>query len=208
MYVYYQGSITSPRPLRGDDDGRAEITIGAASQWLSQAFLHVDSVSASGNYVLIDLSDTANFPHTATANLFLKKLILDAEVIGDGEFKLYVGVVKENDSIDGSVDWLHIFHLTTPEDGADGVRRVADTVDFCPGGDPRGISLIVSGGALSSIVTNASQDDTLFWKDDQARTSPAGTSIPGVGDLVVFLEEVAGAGAIEFGLTALYSTET
>lgn len=208
MYVYYLGAITSPRPIRGDDLGRVEVTIGAATQWLSQAYLHVDSISASGNYVLVDLSDTTGYPHTADANLFLKKLILDAETIGDGEFNLYVGVVKENDGQDGSVDWLHVFHMTTPEDGTDGVRRVAETVDFCTGGDPRGISLIVSGGALSSVVTNKSQDDSPFWKNDTARSSPAGTSIPGVGDLVVWLDEIAGAGGIEFGLSALYSTET
>ena len=204
MYVWQTDTIN--HKWLGDTSRRGVISIGAATQWLNQAYLHVDSISASANYVLVDLSDTTNFPHSETANLFLKKLILDTETIDDGEYNLYVGVITENDSEDGSVSWLHTFHLTTSEEGADGTRRIAETVDFCPGGDPRGISLIVSGDALSSIVTNKTQADSPFWKNDTSRTSPAGSSIPGVGDLVVFLEEIS-AGAIEFGLSALYSTE-
>lgn len=205
MYVYVDGDVADPRPLRGDGLGRAEVTIGAAAHWLYQAMLNTSvtvSETISEAYTMVDLSDSVNYPHTATDAVWLKKLILDAEVQNSGHFKLYLGVMTEADGTDGSVKWIHVFHIETD-------TIVRETIDFCQGGDTRGLGLAVSGGAPTYVVSDTGHTDDQRWKTGVALTSPAGSSQCGAGDLVLYLERVGGvaAGEMEFSLTALYSTE-
>ena len=190
-----------------DPAGRTRVSLDRAAHWLVQATLQDLTASESTPYVLVDLSDSVNFPHTATSKVWLKKLLLNCEIESDGRYIVHVGIVKENDGTDGSADWIYVFHLETVDNATDSTGRFSDTVDFCQGGDPRGICLEVSGGALLYVVTNASQDGNANWQNDVARASPVGTSNPGVGDLVVYVEETSGTGTLPFTITALYATE-
>lgn len=200
-------SSTVSHQLKGDTAGRAEVTIGGASDWLYASMLHVESVSASGVYVMVDKSDAVNFPHTNTGHIMLKRLELEALLRDTGRYNLYMGVVTEADGTDGSTKWVHVFRLDTVEqDEQTQHRRIG--IDFTAGGDAGGLSLEISGGAPVAFVSNAGHTSSQFWQNDTARTSPVGTSMPDTGDLVAWLEEIDGDGSISFTLTALYSTET
>jgi len=169
--------------------------------------LGAEAVAASTPYVVVDLSDSTNFPHTKTDGVVLLGLILSAEKATDGVFDVWVGAVTENDGTDGSVTWAHVFHLESVHNATDSTDRFAQAVDFTLGGVGPGIDLTVVGGALASFVGNQAQADSANWQNDTNRTSPFdATTLVGVGDLVCLVEEVSDGGTLDFSLTAIYQT--
>ncbi len=173
------------------------------------ASLGVEGVAASTPYVLVDLSDNANFPHEKTTALHLLGLVLHAEKASDGVYDVWIGVVTENDATNGSADWIHVYHLEALGNATDSTDRFAQTIDFSMGGyDEDGINLHIQGGAGLNYVTNQTQAGHTNWQNDTNRVSPVGsTTKPGVGDLVVWVEEVSGTGTIDFILSAVYKAE-
>lgn len=176
------------------------------------ATLGAEGVAADTAYVLVDLSDTTNYPHSATAELHLLGLLLNAENLTDGDYDIWIGVVTENDATDGSASWVHCFHAESVWNATDSTGRLAPVpLDFTLGGHvPEGINLNVTSGALTKFVTNLTQADNANWQNDTGLASPVGaaggaTGKPGVGDLVVWVEEVTG-GTLDFCITVQYST--
>jgi hypothetical protein len=161
----------------------------------------VIAVSEAAQHYILE-----QYPHTETSRLWLRKLILDAEVIEDGLFNLHVGAVKENDGTDGSVDWIHVFHMTTVQNPTDSTGIHREQIDFTAG-DPRGLCLAAASSALTYVVSNDSMDNSSYWQNTASLTSPAGTSAPAAGDLVAYLEVPSGTGKLTFNLSALYSTD-
>ena len=170
------------------------------------AHLTGDDVAADTPYVLVDLSDTTNFPHSGTNELHVLGLMLSAEKASDGVYDVYVGVVTENDADDGSVSWLYQWNLESVLNPTDSTDRFHQYVDFTLGGsNPEGINCLVESGALVRFVTNNTQADSANWQNDTNRTSPVGaTTKPGVGDIVVFVDEVSGSGTLDFSVIAIY----
>jgi len=169
------------------------------------AVLGAEGVSASTPYVLVDLSDTTNFPHTQTAEVHLLGLHLDTEKHGGG-FDVWVGVVTENDATDGSVTWLHRFDLEALN--TYGIEPQHREIDFTLGAsNPQGVNCAVRSGATPFLISNLTQADNVNWQNDTNRASPAGsTTKPGAGDIVVWVEEVVDDGTLDFTLTAIYET--
>lgn len=172
------------------------------------ANLGLEAVAASTPYVLIDLSDATNYPHTPVNYVNLLALLLNAEKAGDGVYDLWVGAVTENDDTDGSVNWLHVFHLQHVANNTDSTDRFAQNVDFTLGGaNADGLRCEISSGAQVGFVGNQVQANSANWKNDTNRVSPVGaTTKPGVGDIVVWVEKVSGTGTLDFSLTAIYET--
>lgn len=170
------------------------------------ASLGAEAVAASTPYVLVDLSDTTNFPHSEANWINLLQLILNSEKATDGAFDIWIGVIIENDATNGTAKWLHVFHLESVDNPTDSTDRFAQTIDFTAGGaNPDGVNCQVTSGVLVHVVTNQQQADSTNWQNDENRTSPVGaTTKPGVGDLVVWVEETADGGTLDFVLTAIY----
>ena len=168
--------------------------------------LGVQAVAASIAYVLIDLSDVADFPHNLANWINLLALELHTEKHSDGAFDIWVGVVTENDGTDGSVQWIHVWHIEAVGNPTDSTDRFADCVDLTHGGaTPDGIICKVTSGAMPYFAGNQVQANNVNWQSDTNRVSPVGsTTKPGVGDVVVWVEEVSGTGTIDFSLTAWY----
>jgi hypothetical protein len=170
------------------------------------ASLGAEAVAASTPYVLVDLSDTTNFPHNDANFLNLLGLVLHTEKASDGVYDIWVGVVIENDATDGSAKWFHVFHLEHVDNTTDSTDRFAQTIDFTLGGaNPDGVNCKIASGAATYIVTNQQQAANGNWQNDTNRASPVGsTTKPGVGDVVVWVEEVSGTGTLDFVLSAIY----
>lgn len=176
--------------------------------------LGAEAVAASTAYVLVDLSDSTNFPHASTETnwLNLLGLHLDAEQQSDGSFDIWVGVIYEVDASNGSAKWLHCFHLETVGNATDDAGSLSRTVDFTlGGGNPDGINCKVNSGGTGLVyfLTNQEQAGNANWKTGTGLASPAGaaagaTGKPGAGDLVVWVEEVSDGGTLDFSLTATY----
>jgi len=171
-----------------------------------------EAVAASTPYVVVDLSDTTNFPHSDSNWLNLLGLSLNAEKASDGVYDVWVGVIYEVDASNGSAEWLHVFHLEASGNPTDSTDRFAQVIDFTlGGGNPDGINCQVNSGGTGLIyfAGNQSQAGNSNWQTDTGLASPVGaaagaTGKPGAGDLVCWVEEVSGTGTIDFSLTAIY----
>lgn len=168
--------------------------------------LGVEALADSTPYVLVDLSDVTNFPHSDTIELHLLGLDIMAEKASDGVFDIWIGVVTENDATDGSVTWARVFHLESVHNPTDSTDRFHASEDYTRGGSvPEGINLNVTSGALTKFASNLAQANNVNWQNDTNRTSPVGaTTKPGVGDLVMWVEEVSDTGTIDFCVTVTY----
>ena len=169
--------------------------------------LSAEAVAADTPYVLVDLSDTTNFPHGDTTELHLLGLVLQAEKASDGVYDVWVGVVTENDATDGSATWVHRFDLQHVGNATDSTDRFFAQIDYTLGeANPEGVNLNVTSGALTKFASNISQANNANWQNDENRASPVGsTTKVGVGDLVVWAEEVSGTGTLDFSLSAIYA---
>ena len=184
------------------------MTRSRAAFWVN---LGAEGVSAaSTGYQLIDLSDDTNYPHTGTpSEIHLLALKVNAEKASDGVFDLWVGVIIEVDATDGSVDWIHVFHLESVLNPTDSTDRFAQDLDFTLGGQVEGLNCAVSGGAMTKFAASQVQADNSLWQTDVGLLSPVGasggaTGRPGPGDVVVWAEEVSGTGTLDFSISACY----
>jgi hypothetical protein len=180
-----------------------------AAWWVN---LGAEAVAASTGYQLIDLSDTTNYPHPATftpSEIHLLALKINAEKASDGRFDVWVGVVIEVDATDGSVDWIHVWHLEADGNPTDGTDRFAQDLDFTLDGQIEGLNCAVVGGAMTKFAAAQTQADNVTWQTDTGLLSPVGaaggaTGKPGAGDVVVWIEEVTDGGTIDFSISACY----
>lgn len=166
----------------------------------SLASLSVEAIAASTAYVLVDLSDTAGFPHGDTNYLVLESLMAHFEKASDGVYDVWVGVITEVDATNGTAAWLHTFHLEAVGNATDSTDRFAQVVPF------GGLSLTVNAAAdgLEQVV-GPTQAGHTNWQTDTTLTNPTGVAVaPAVGDLVVWAEEVSGTGTLDMYLSALY----
>lgn len=158
-------------------------------------FFNVENVTASTPYVLIDLSDTTNFPHEFTTELILKGLRVHAEPQSSGVYDLWFGVVTELDATNGTAEWLEVIHL----EGVSGVFAQSIPFDSLPLG--------VASQTLEHVLTNVSQAGHTNWQNDVYLTSPGGSAIPEVGDLVLWIEEVSDAGGVDVAIGVDYDAQ-
>lgn len=178
------------------------------------AHLNADAVAADTAYVLVDLSDTTNFSHDVSNFLYLLGLLLHAEKASDGVYEIYVGCIVEVDASNGTAYWVHKFRLEASGNPTDSTDRFVQVIDFTlGGGNPDGVRLNVDTTAGSEkllyVTTDSTQAGNTNWQNDTGLASPAGaaagaTGKPGVGDIVVWVNEVSGTGTIDFSLTAIY----
>jgi hypothetical protein len=204
-----------------DDEGRARVIIDTEYHAEDRvpvtsryapflAVLYVNDVADSTPYVLVDLDDVTNYRHTLTNSIVLQSLSLHAEKDTQGEFDIWVGVITEVDETNGTAKWIHCFHLEAIGNVTDGTDRFAQKLIF------QNIDLAVNSDTpgseyLENIVTNIEQAGHTNWQTDVGLASPVGgaggaTGKPGVGDLVIWVEEIGGSGIIDFTLSAEYNT--
>ena len=174
------------------------------------AHLGLEAIAATTRYVLVDLSDTTNYPHNLTTELHILGLEIDAEMHTTGSFDLWFGAIIEVDASNGTANWIHVLHAeedTNPTDSAGVLQR---SIDCTIGGrNPEGWNLQVVSGTLTRIVTNVQEAGDTGWQTDVGLASPVGaagaaTGKPGAGDFVLKLEEVADTGTLDVSITVLY----
>jgi len=170
----------------------------------------IASATADTPYVLIDLDDTTNFRHGNTAAIIIRDIYINSySSAAAAIWQIYIGVVVENDSTDGTAEWL-----LGPLDGilTSGPNTWTRHITFThtDAGRSEGLNLTVdtTNNTLKWFLTNSKQADSANWQNDTNRTSPAGaTTKPGVGDLVMLLDEVSGSATFAGSILVIYDTE-
>ena len=159
------------------------------------------TLTASSRAILIDLSDTTNFPHSNTGATVLHQLNIMAALTGTGKLWAYqIGVVVENDGTDGTVKCIS------------GGWREAATVyvadRFVYPGNGLDLTVDTTNNKLVKVCTNLELADDANYKNDASLATPHGTNAaPAVGDLVLELTEVVDTGTLLFAVTAHYDTK-
>lgn len=149
-------------------------------------------------YLLVDLSDTTNWPHSAANEIILKSITTQGTVSGAHRWQLSVGVVIENDATDGTAAWV------------DGRQLIALSSVFVPSQQAfaeGGLNLRVASGALTYGVAS-SHSELTSWQNDTHITATVGTSgTVAAGDLVILADEITDGSTMRFGVCVNYDTE-
>lgn len=127
--------------------------------------------------ILIDLSDTSNFPHKQTTSIDISYLKITVEKVRASSGTIKVGVVTRVDATNADVSFFAsvIFATTT-------ATRIEKELAI----SPSTIRTRIKNGAPLFFVTNdSSTSDTLFQTDFPLATGAGGLATPEVGDIVV-----------------------
>lgn len=158
-------------------------------------------LAADEGFVVIDLSDVTNFPHTLTGKIKLYQLSGFLEIESTGQYIIYFGAILEVDATDGSTTWIAAVPVAH---GGAATDRIEFKFEW-----PGGIDLEISGGALVNVVGNSGHSGDVTWQTDTSLDSPVGdaSNAPGAGDLVMYVDETGGTGTITVFVKADYITE-
>ena len=198
---YANGFNTSPLPVRiGDGSNLAEIVSYEGEKSLkvvqgrgSRFTVHLDAaaVAATQGFMLVDLSDSTNWPHTNTGHIVLYDVIINIATSTTPSFVGYIdfGFLSAVDDTNGdlnSIGTLHMARGTPP-----------------PGGQysfPNGMDLEL-GEWFGPTTANS-----VVWQTDVNLDGPDGaTSYPsGAGDFVMLVTVTAGT--VDVGVTVVYKT--
>lgn len=154
-------------------------------------------ISATSWAVLIDLSDTVNWPHSPGNGIDVSYMSLQVDKPTNALGRLQVGVVTRVNATNGDVSVFRgiIF------DKDDGAGRIDRTENFAPSQ----IRTEVVGGLTPNFLTSTRILNDIGIQTDVALDSPTGTAnvFPAVGDIVVRFLHTSG-GAWNAAISALY----
>lgn len=162
----------------------AEVTAGRAQHL---AAIGAVGLSATTLYVLVDLDDIVNYPHTETTTIVVTAV--DMEIAADGtQWRVIMGAVA--DITANTVTVTPVKALT------------AGTVSF----DARLSNLFPGQGvSMDDVIAVDVEIAGITTGTDLA--SPAGTVNAEVGDLMVIVEESSGTATATFGVLTTYWTK-
>ncbi len=158
----------------------------------SSEFIHlaVDDIAATTGYMLVDLSDTTNWPHIPTGLISLRSIVISIDPDVNFQGDIVFGFLENVDGTNGDLLKILSFHL----------EKKADPIDIFINFGPFEMDLDADRWFGPTIA-----DDTT-WQTDVNLLGPDGnTSFPaGDGDLVC--KVIRSAGQVEIGVTVGYET--
>ena len=152
--------------------------------------MEIENLAASANYILIDKSDIANWPHGyAGGDILLQTLEIfmdpDDSFVGDIE----VGFLEDVDGTDGESHPLHTWHMDKKADITHEDHNFPNL--RCTSSSHLSSAKDLADGDWQTDLTYASPDD------DTGATTPAGS-----GDL--YLRVVMTAGSLDISVLIQY----
>ena len=143
-----------------------------------RALLDRTGINATVYGILVDLSDTTNFPHDNTGRIDISLLKLAIDPASNSVGSVDIGVITRIDGTDADID----FGFSAPF-GQGGSARILSINNF----SPSQLKLGVSGGVWQYGITDVSAANVAAVNTGVTLDSPrgAGTVIPAVGDVIV-----------------------
>jgi len=138
-----------------------------------------DSVDAKTGYVLIDLSDATNYPHTETNSIHVDWVSICIHGNATAEGQVEIGFVSAIDGDHGTVHMVACLQISKLE----AITKIHK--NFSPSAIRCTTTSHLAGGTLLKT------DDVIFQNDTELAAT-YGTVIPAVGDLVLLINRVAG----------------
>jgi len=187
---------TTPFDSLGNEHSAATVE-GQTSQrvvpGISEDFsVHIDAqdTSASQAFMLVDLSDTTNWPHTNTGHFNLTYLAVNINPSVSFNGDVYFGFLSGVDSDNGDLNIMATYHL---EQAADPVQVNMST------------AFNHLEGNIDTWFGPKSLNNTAFQTDVNLEGPDGATSYPsGNGDFVMWIDMTAGN--VDIGITFGYKT--
>ena len=166
-------------------------------------FLEIEALEASTWYSLVDLDDRTNFPHFNTNSAVLKQIRYSGVLSAATNWNVNFGVVIPIGDGGCLIDWIHSFHRVRstqfetewdlPEHGLSLlVNTTGDELWFAATKEYTVTAAITTTTALESPVTE----------------SNVITTYAGIGDIIMYVEEVESGGYFEhLSVGTAYNTE-
>lgn len=153
--------------------------------------LDIENISATTGFMIIDLSDTTNWPHTNTGHIALEKLAININPTTAFRGDIELGFLVDVDATDGDFKRIYTYHLD---------QQASEIVDQLP--FPGGLDLKVA----EWFGPTTANDTT--WQTDVNLQGPDARSVypSGTGDFVMKI--VPTAGAVDVALLTFYETRT
>ena len=170
---------------------------GRTSQYIATGFtntftVHLDaqSISAQQAFMVIDLSDTTNWPHTETGHVNIEWIILEVDPDNTYAGEIKLGFLTNVDATNGD------FNQVIDIDMARSSNLVIENMDF----GTHGIDM-EADHHFGPILA----DSTLFQTDVNLTGPDATTTFPsGDGDVVLLVERTTGT--VDVSITIGYET--
>ena len=152
--------------------------------------MHLDNLIASQDFILVDVSDTTNWPHangSGKVNIHSISIFLDPDNTFNGDITLIF--IEENDSTDGTTHELYGVHLQkqaveqeiskifqTPL-VADKIKHLSDTINTTDTGVQDDVALASVFDKTVAYSTLPEDDDVLLRLDMSAGSIDIGITI-------------------------------
>jgi hypothetical protein len=160
------------------------LTNTLAANRKSRVCYEATSVAATDYVLLIDLSDTTTWPHEQTGSIDIDSLSATITFAsGTAEAIIRVGVVSQISGTQGDVTWLCNYRL--------GAQSANDSQQVIDNFQPSSVQCKITGGAVVGAISNVVETNVAAINTGAALNSPAGSTIPAVGDVLLKLEYVA-----------------
>lgn len=161
-------------------------------------YYETGNIATDKPYLLIDLSDSTNWPHSATNEVILKSVAVQGTVSGAHRWHLSVGVVVENDATNGTAAWVDSKQVIAVSGAFYPPQRI-----FAEGG----MNLRATSDAMVYGVANGTSNLT-SWQSDTAISATVGTTgLVAVGDVVILADEITDGSTLDFCICVDYDTE-
>lgn len=162
---------------------------------------HINGLTTSTSTVLIDLSDTTNFPHKYTGAINIANISVQVDKLDTSSGTIKIGVVTRVDVSSADVKYFYeaSYNNTVAASFLNEVTRFTNTAGFFFR------TKVNSANNTPYIISNDTSNTAIFQTDVQL-PSPNGNILPGKGDIVLSFTN-NGSGATRFVIDLLYNSE-
>lgn len=155
-----------------------------------------ESITADRFVILVDLSDNTNYPHYKTNSIIIKSLRVSGNLSAAMKWHYNVGVVTAVTTSTTTIEWIH---------GAPIYRSMFfDERWQLP---EHGLSLEVASGELARVATLEVLSTGVITSSTEISTTVAVTGVVGVGDLILYTNEISDTATLDLVVSVEYDTE-
>jgi hypothetical protein len=161
------------------------LTNTLASNRKSRAVYKQNAINADSYIIMVDLSDTTNYPHAQTGSINIDHFTASINFnSGTAQATINLGVITRIDGTDADITYLI--------NDVVGVQSANDTQIINYNYQPSAVSFKVVGGALVGAVSNNIDENIASVNTGLTLQSSRNATItPAVGDIILKLEYVA-----------------
>lgn len=186
-----EGEWITPEPVDSDLSAQA-VGLRPHVPYLTHLYTEITTDTW---YVLVDLSDTTNYPHIHSGAIILKSLRYAGDMASAQHWHWNVGVIVTTTATSTDIEWI-----------SGGARTKATQFNVSWPLPEHGLNLMVADGALPFVGTIVSETNVITSGTILEGTANI-TAPLAVGDLILYLDETGDEVTFHFTMDATYDTE-